>query len=86
VVFVIVPRLPQHPEFEGKFIYPSDLFSRSPYWLQCVNTSKVGVSAISRLTDICRCDLDSPMSTPGSIDSIGLVWAVSGWLHGAHVL
>jgi len=30
VVSVVAPMLPRHPIFEGKFIYPSDSFFRSP--------------------------------------------------------
>jgi len=44
------------------------------------NAIKVGVSAISRLTDVYRCDLDSTASTPGSNDSIGLIRGVPRWL------
>ena len=69
VVSVVVPRLPWHPRFEGKFIYPFYSSSRSPCRPQRVIAFKVGVSAVSCLTDICRCDLDSTVSTPGSNDS-----------------
>jgi len=80
MVFVVAPRLPRHPGIGGKFIYPSDLLSRSPGRPDRVNASKVGISAISRPTDVCRCDLDATASTPGSYDYIGLVRSVPGWL------
>jgi len=80
VVSIVAPMLPQHPKLEGKFTNPSCLLFRSLHRLDCVNASKVSVSAVSRSTDVYRFDLDATASTPGSIDPIGLVRVVSGWL------
>jgi len=87
VVLDVAPRLPRHPEFEGKFIYiyPSDLLSRSPGRPDRVNASKVSRLDFQRATDVCRYDLDASASTPGSIGSIGSVQGVPGWLRGVRV-
>ena len=68
ILSIVAPRLPWLPGSKGEFTNPSYLFSRSPYQLQHVNTSKVSVSAVSHLTDVCRCRFDTATSTAGSID------------------
>ena len=42
--------------------------------------SKVSTSVHLRSTNVCRRDLDSATLTGGSIDSVWMVWRVSGWL------
>ena len=53
-------RLPLLPILKGKFTKPSYLLFRSPLRLDRVNASKVSGSDRLCLTDISRCDLDSP--------------------------
>ena len=43
--------------------------------------SKVSPSTILHSTDVSRCDLHMAVSTPGSNDSISMLWWVSRWLH-----
>jgi len=58
---------------------------RSPCRPQHVIASKVSGSDHLGSTDVCRCDFDTSMSTPGSIDSIGTFRVVSVWLRGVCV-
>ena len=44
---VFAPRLPQRPELHGKPIQPSDILFRFPPQSDCVNASKVSLSAVS---------------------------------------
>ena len=80
VVTIVAPRLPLHPGFNGKLLQSSDLLFRSPCRPQRVIAFKVGVSAVSHSTDICRFNLDTSVSTPGSNDPIGTFQIVSRWL------
>ena len=80
VVTIVAPRLPLHPGFDGKLLQSSDLLFRSPCRPQCVIASKVGVSAVLRSTDVCRCDLDAATSTAGSMYPMESFRGISGWL------
>ena len=82
MVFNIVPKLPRHPGFGGKFTNPSYSFSRSPPQLDHVNASKVSISVVLRLINICRSRFDTAASTAGSMDSVSTFWGVSEWLCG----
>ena len=80
IVIDVMPRLPHHPGFSGKFTDPSYLFSRSPYQLQRINVFKVSVSVPFHLIDICRCSLDVATLTAGFIDPMESFGDVSRWL------
>jgi len=82
VVSIVMPRLPWHPGFEDKFIYPSDLLSRSPIRPHHDNASKVSGPNHLHSTDICRCEFDVTALMPVSNDSIGMIWGIPGWLCG----
>ena len=78
----IVPQLPQHPGFKGKFIKPFYSLFRSPDRLDRITTFKVSVSVFTRLTDISRYGFDTATLTVGSMypmESFGSIWR---WLHG----
>ena len=80
VVLNIMPWLPRHPGFKGEFTNPSYLFSRSPYWLQHVNASKVNPSTDSCSINVSRFDLHAAALTFGPMGSISMLWSVSMWL------
>ena len=82
VVFIIVPRLPWLPGFNGKLINPSNLLFRSLIWPDCVNVSQVGVLDFQRSTNVCRFKFNAAALTPGSVDLLAMFRVVSGWLHG----
>ena len=72
--------LPLRPGLEGEFLYPSDSLFRSPWRSGHINMSKVGVSAVSRWTDISRSRFNSTASTPRSIDLPAMLRSLYEWL------
>jgi len=86
MVFVVAPRLPGILESEVSLFTLLICFLGLQVDRIALTHPKVGVSAVSRSTDVCRYRFDLPALTPGSIDSIGLVWGVPGWLHCAGAL
>ena len=81
VDFNIMPRLPQLPIFEGKFINPFNSLFRSPGHPDRMNVSKVGVSAVLHSTDVFRFEFNSSASTFGPTDPMATLWGISAWLH-----
>ena len=76
MVSIVAPRLPRLPIFKGKFIKPF----RSPIQPDRVNVSKVSSSTILCSTDISRFCFDVAAATAGPMNSVSMVWRVSGWL------
>ena len=81
VVFDIMPRLPQLPIFEGKFIKPFNSLFRSSGHPDRMNASKVGISAVLHSTDVFRFELNSSTLMFGPTDPMATLWGISAWLH-----
>ena len=81
MVFNIAPRLSWRPGLKGELTNCSDLFSRSPNRPRGVDVSKVSVSTVSCLIDVCRFDLHPTTSMPGPMDFPEMPRGVSVWLH-----
>ena len=74
----IAPSLPQYPGFKGKVTNPSFILFRSRGQPDRVSASKVSSSADSCSINVSRSQFDT--STVGHMDSVWMVWQVSGWL------
>ena len=70
ILSIITPALSLLPKLEGEFIEPSDILFRFPGQSDRVNASKVSPSAPFHSINVCRCDLDASVSTPGSNDPL----------------